>query len=258
MVRRLTSPPALVALLVVLLFIVFGIGFDRRTNMVAFVGGTMVVVAALTGLGLVRYRRVSAWMRHTVPSDFSNAPSALATIVSGRPTREWYNNEPVMRYEVTVHAPDGDFSSSLEALLPRHYSGRFRIGSRYPVRYLPADHSIVFCDPDETAGSSPTAASLPTASRRRKRAAAKKAPAAPARPSPQAQEPQVATQSEPPAVAAVAVAQSEPAGMPEVVTDPDQPLDAPSFISPAPLPGAAPASADPQWPPPGYSAEGGS
>lgn len=256
MVRRLTSPPALVALLVVLFFIVFGIGFDRRTNLVAFVAGSMVVGAALTGLGLVRYRRVSAWMRHTVPPDFSNAPSALATIVSGRPTREWYNNEPVMRYEVTVHAPDGDFSSNLEALLPRHYSGRFRIGSRYPVRYLPADHSIVVCDPDETAGSSPDAASLPTASRRRKRAAAKKAPAAPAMPSPQPQGPQVVVQSVPPTVAAVA--QSEPAEMPEVVTDPGQPLDAPSFVSPAPLPGAAPASADQQWPPPSYSAGGGS
>lgn len=256
MVRRLTSPPALVALLVVLFFIVFGVGFDRRTNLVAFVAGTMVVGAALTSLGFVRYRRVSAWMRHTVPPDFSNAPRALATIVSGRPTREWYNNEPVMRYEVTVHSPEGDFSSNLEALLPRHYSGRFRIGSRYPVRYLPADHSIVVCDPDETAGSSPDAASLPTASRRRKRAAAKKTSATPVMPSPRAQEPQVVVQSVPPTVAAVA--QSEPAEMPEVVTDPGQPLDAPSFVSPAPLPGAAPATTDQQWPPPSYSAEGGS
>jgi hypothetical protein len=249
MIRRLTSLPTLVSVLVI--FFVVGVVFSPRTNVWTFVGGVVLVLVAFGAAGMARYQRLSAWLRKSVPTAFENAPTAVATIVSVQSTGERYNDAPAMRYVVTVHAPEGDFASSLEALLPRRLAGRFTVGSSHPVRYLPDDHRTVVWDAEAAASRGSSAASTKSrASRRRK------PPASDVAVMPSQEVSPVVALSESAAVSAAT--ESASSEVPQVVTDPGQPLDAPSFISPAPLPDAAPDRVDQDWPPPSHSAEGAS
>ncbi len=172
MVRRLTSSGA-----VKLWILGAGVTLPVCAIQRADAAVTMVLLAAfLIGFGVsavARYRRVSAWTRGAVPAEYRDGATAWATIRGYYRVSERFGSAPVMRFQVTVHAPEGEFVSKMEVLAPGAPLDEFALGQTYPVRYLPEALSWVAYDttaaadslpayPSETVGDLPDEAGEPS------------------------------------------------------------------------------------------------
>jgi hypothetical protein len=152
-VRKLTSLPVIIMLVVAIAVLPMLLTAAFHPGLGVIFGVLGPVAFWLTAAIVVRGRRVTAWLRGSVPWEFRDAPTAWALMTSAETTGERINNQPVMRFRMKVYAPEGEFDSVMYAVLPVYPANQFQTGAHYPVRYLPGDHSQVAYDTTPAAQS---------------------------------------------------------------------------------------------------------
>jgi hypothetical protein len=154
-VRKLTSLPVTITLAIGVPLLAVVMGAILRLSFGVIVAVIAPLAVLLIVVTVTRGRRATAWLRGKVPWEYRNAPTAWALITEAETTPERINNQQVMRFRMRVFAPEGEFDSLMYAVLPVYPMNQFQTGDRYPVRYLPDDHSEVVYDTTSAASNLP-------------------------------------------------------------------------------------------------------